>query len=90
MFVDFTDHVWLALEAIQDRGFQRGFPQFSRIGPNGQRQINVYWLYPWALSDECGNPRFFVTAVAIRTAWPDYAQYNQEIFLPEARRRRYL
>jgi hypothetical protein len=90
MYVSLTYQEFLMLEAIQDRAFQRALPEFSRIGANGQQEINVYWLFPWAWSDDSGNPRYAVTAAAVRAAWPAYAWFNINNFLTEARRRRYL
>jgi hypothetical protein len=92
MFVDLTQQMWLSLCFINDRAFQKALrrPEFSRTGKNGQRQINVFWLFPWAWSDVCGNARYFVIAAAIRAAWPAHAWFNRDIFLPEARRQRYL
>ena len=92
MFVFLTYLEWLRLCAIRDKAFQKALmrPEFSRIGPNGRRQINVYWLFPWAWSDDCGNSRYSATAAAVRAAWPAYAWFSRNNFLPEARRRRYL
>jgi hypothetical protein len=89
MFELITNQTWRLLCAIPDRAFQRALlrPEFSRDGLNG-REINVYWLYPWALSDECGNPRYSATAVAVRDAWPAHTRYNIG-FLQEARQLRY-
>ena len=91
MWVLITQQEWNQLCAIVDRAFQKALrrPEFSRIGLDGQRQINVFWLFPWAWSDECGNARYSVTAAAIRSAWLAHTWYNREIFLPEARRLRY-
>jgi len=87
-----TNQVWMQLVAIQDRAFHRALmrPEFSWDGPNGQRQINIDWLFPWAWSDTSGNPRYSVTAVEIRKAWPDHILFNRDIFLPESRQRRYI
>ena len=92
MFESVTNLEWLRFGAIQDRALQKALkrPEFVRIGSNGQREINIFWLYPWAWSDDSENPRFSATAVAVRAAWPAHARYNKENFLPEARRRRYL
>jgi len=92
MYVDLSLQEWLLLSSFNDKAFQKALrhPEFSRIGPNGQRQINVYWLFPWAWSDESGNARYSFIAAAIRAAWPAHAWFNRDIFLPEARRLRYL
>ena len=89
MFEAVTNQTWLLLCAIPDRTFQKALlrPEFSRVGLIG-REINVYWLFPWALSDESGNRRYFATAAAVRAAWPAHARYNMN-FLQEARRLRY-
>jgi hypothetical protein len=89
--VDVTDWTWLLLCAIPDRGFQKALlrPEFSRIGPNGQRQVNLFWLFAWAYSDSGGSFRCSATALAIRNAWPDHAWFNVRVFLQVARLRRY-
>ena len=91
MYVDVTYQVWLLLFAIPDKAFQKALvrPEFSRVGPNGQRQINIYWLFPWAWSDDSGNLRYSYTAPAVRTAWPDYDLYDKDKFLQKARDLRY-
>ncbi|MCL2184767.1 MAG: hypothetical protein FWB86_02775 [Treponema sp.] len=93
MNINVTDWTWAQLCAINDVAFHNALmrSEFSReVGQNRQRQINVYWLYPWAYSDECGNRRFSVVAAAIRAAWPDHEFFNLQIFLQVARERRYL
>jgi hypothetical protein len=52
-----TSHQSFQLGAISDKGFQKAFrhPEFSWIGPNGQRQVRIEWLFPWAWSDLFGS-----------------------------------
>ena len=90
MFELLTDQEFSQLDAIPDKAFHKALmrSEFSRI-VNGQRQINVYWLFPWAWSDDCGNRRYSATAVAVRAAWPAHTWFNRDNFLPEARQRRY-
>jgi hypothetical protein len=92
MFLPLTFQVWLALVAIPDRAFQKALmrPEFSRVGQNGHREVNLFWIFPWAWSDDSGNPRYSATARAIREAWSAHSWFNKEHFLPEARRQRYL
>jgi len=89
MFESISNQTWLLLSAIPDRVFQRTIlnPEFSRISPNG-REINVYRLFPWAVSDFSGNPRYAGTAEAVRGAWAGHAQYGLD-FLQVARQLRY-
>ena len=86
-----TTQEWLRLTEIEDRTFQKALThqEFARIDKNGKPEVNVHWLFPWAWSDENGNRRFSITAPAIRAAWPGYAKYDKDTFLPEARRLRY-
>jgi hypothetical protein len=91
MYVFLTDSEWFQLYAIQDKGFHKALmrSEFSWIDQDGKWQVNIYWLFPWAYSDSCGNPRFSDTAVKIRASWQGHAWFDKDVFLLEARQRRY-
>jgi len=92
MSENFTNTEWSKLFAIKDKGFKKALvrSEFSWVGPNGEMQVKTEWLFAWAYSDDCGNRRYSKVAAEIRDIWKGHTLYNKEIFLPEARRLRYL